>query len=77
MSRPRLRLTAGPSALGVTGLSWAEAMNLARFLAAVTGRRYRVGPHPIPWLGWVVDAAGERPRAGQGTGQVRHLGVVR
>lgn len=76
MTRPRLRLTAGPSALDVL-LDYDEAQRVARFLAAVTGERMRVAPHPLPMLGWIVDRAGERRRAEPGTGRVRHLGVVR
>ena len=62
MRRPRLRVTTGPSALGVM-LSYDEAQALARYLATVTGTRKRVSPHPMRSLGWVVDEAREqRPR---------------
>ena len=77
MTRPVLRVTQGPSALGVT-MDYDEAQRIANFLAAVTGLRMRVSPHPLPMLGWVVDHAGERPGRARGrTGQARHLGVVR
>lgn len=79
MTRPMLRLAVGPSQLGVTHLDWHDAMRLARFLAAVTGRRMEVRPHPLPVLGWIVQPvdpeqatpAGERGRL------ARHLRSVR
>lgn len=62
---------------GAAGLTWAEAIKLARFLAVVTNRRYRVRPHPIRRLGWIAEPTSAPPRVGNRRAPARHLGVVR
>jgi len=35
-------------------VTWLDAMSHARWLAVVTGRRYTVRRHLLPWAGWQV-----------------------
>lgn len=57
--RGRFRLKTGPSALRVL-MTWDAAMEVANYLALVTGQRMAVRRHPLPTLGWVVDVAPTR-----------------